>query len=159
VLEFNGFAVNHVMNITDVGHLTSDADSGEDKMAKGAAREGKSVQEIAKFYEEAFFKDTFALNILRPTTVCRATEHIKEMIDLIKRIEKNKYTYIADGNVYFDITKFAHYAELGKLNLEEKGVSRVAEDSAKKNKNDFVLWFTKSKFANQEMQWDSPWGR
>ncbi|MBW2971893.1 class I tRNA ligase family protein, partial [Candidatus Woesearchaeota archaeon] len=111
VLEMDGYKVKHVMNITDVGHLTSDADEGEDKMLKGAKREGKTVWEIAKFYEEEFFNDAEQLNILRPHTVCRATEHIKEMIELVKRIEKNGYTYTADGNVYFDTSKFGKYYE------------------------------------------------
>ncbi|MBW2968263.1 cysteine--tRNA ligase [Candidatus Woesearchaeota archaeon] len=159
VLELNGYSVSHVMNITDVGHLTSDADSGEDKMAKGAAREGKTVWEVAKFYEEEFFKDAGRLGLLRPTTVCRATDHIKEMIDLVKRIEKNGYTYTAEGNVYFDVTKFERYWDLVGHKPEAEGEARVEEDSAKKNKADFVLWFTKSKFGNQDMQWDSPWGK
>lgn len=160
-LEFNGLSVNHVMNITDVGHLSSDADDGEDKMVAGAKREGKTVWDIAKFYEEAFFKDTERLNILKPTVVCRATDHIPEMIDLNKKIEANGYTYVAEGNLYFDISKFDTYADLGNLNLTDEGesFSRVEKDDAKRNKQDFVLWFTQSKFGNQDMQWDSPWGR
>lgn len=148
------------MNITDVGHLTSDADEGEDKMAKGAAREGKTVWEVAKFYEEEFFRDTMSLGILKPDVVCRATDHIKEMIELVKRIEKNGYTYTSGGNVYFDTSKFSSYYELsGNKPDEDAAKARVEEDSAKKNKADFVLWFTQSKFGNQDMQWDSPWGR
>jgi len=160
VLELNGYSVKHVMNITDVGHLTSDADEGEDKMSKGAEREGKTVWEIAKFYEEAFFEDTRALNIKLPTVVCKATDHIKEMIELVEKIEKNGYAYNADGNVYFDTSKFDDYYVLSGFRPEEGDTeSRVGEDSAKKNKADFVLWFTNSKFGNQDMQWDSPWGR
>ncbi|MBN1544135.1 cysteine--tRNA ligase [Candidatus Woesearchaeota archaeon] len=160
VLEINGYNVSHVMNITDVGHLTSDADEGEDKMLKGAKREGKTVWEVAKFYEEEFFKDTKQLNVLRPHTVCRATEHIKEMVELVTKIEKNGYTYEAEGNLYFDTSKFKKYYELaGRAPEEEQTKPRVEEDRAKKNKADFVLWFTRSKFGNQEMQWDSPWGR
>ncbi|MBW2965137.1 cysteine--tRNA ligase [Candidatus Woesearchaeota archaeon] len=159
-LAFNGFKVKHVMNITDVGHLTSDADEGEDKMAKGAAREGKTVWEVAKFYEEEFFRDTEALGILKPDVICRATDHIKEMIELVKRIEKNGYTYVSEGNVYFDTSKFNSYYDLcGHRPDEDDTKARVEEDSAKKNKSDFVLWFTQSKFGNQDMQWDSPWGR
>lgn len=160
VLEANAHSVKHVMNVTDVGHLTSDADEGEDKMVKGAKREGKTVWEIAKFYEEAFFSDADSLGILRPTVVCRATEHINEMIDLIKKIEANGYTYQSGGNLYFDTSRFDNYYELaGHKPGEEETESRVEEDTAKKNKADFVLWFTQSKFGNQDMQWDSPWGR
>jgi cysteinyl-tRNA synthetase len=159
-LLFNGFKVKHVMNITDCGHLTSDADEGEDKMAKGAAREGKTVWEIAKFYENAFFSDCAALNIQKPEIKCKATEHIPEMIELIQKIEKNGYTYVSEGNVYFDVTKFSDYGKLSRMKIEgQEAGARVAVDEAKKNKLDFVLWFTKSKFGNQDMQWDSPWGR
>ncbi len=113
VLEFNGYEVKHVMNITDVGHLTSDADEGEDKMAKGAAREHKTVWEIAKFYENAFLEDMKKLNLKEPQIKPRATEHIQEMITQIKQLEKNGYTYIGEsGNVYFDTEKFTHYGEL-----------------------------------------------
>lgn len=158
-LLFNGFQVKHVMNITDVGHLTSDADSGEDKMLKGAKREGKTVWEIAKFYTDAFMSDTKKLNILSADINCRATEHINEMINLIKRMEKNDYTYTTGGNVYFDVAKLDDYGKLAKLNLEElKAGARVDLDENKKNSYDFVLWFTKSKFEDQEMKWDSPWG-
>ncbi len=160
VLERKGLIVEHVMNITDVGHLTSDSDEGEDKMAKGAEREGKTVWEIAKFYEEEFFKDTKSLNILKPTVVCKATDHIKDMITLIVYIEKNGYTYESGGNIYFDTSKFDNYYELAGHKPDESEMrARVDEDSAKKNKADFVLWFTRSKFGNQDMQWDSPWGR
>lgn len=158
-LKYLGFEVNHVMNITDVGHLTSNADSGEDKMLKGAKREKKTVWEIAKFYEDAFMTDIERLNIEKPETTPKATDHIKEMIEIIEKIEKNGYTYVAGGNVYFDTSKFKSYCELGRLNLKEleKG-SRVEKDKNKKHHSDFVLWFTKSKFDSQEMKWDSPWG-
>ncbi|NQU79365.1 cysteine--tRNA ligase [Candidatus Woesearchaeota archaeon] len=160
VLEMNAYEVKHVMNITDVGHLASDADEGEDKMILGAKREGKTVWEIAKFYEEEFNKDIKSLNIKPPTISCRVTEHIKEIIETIKKIEKNGYTYESDGNIYFDISKFKHYYNLsGHKPNDEETEARVDEDSAKRNKSDFVLWFTKSKFGNQDMQWDSPWGR
>jgi cysteinyl-tRNA synthetase len=159
-LELGGYEVKHVMNITDVGHLTSDADEGEDKMLKGAEREGKTVWEIAKYYEEAFFKDAERLGLLRPHVVCRATEHIAEMVEIVKRIEENGFTYVSEGNVYFDTSKFGSYYDLsGHKPSEDETQARVEEDSAKKNKADFVLWFTRSKFGNQEMQWDSPWGR
>ncbi|MFH1648992.1 MAG: cysteine--tRNA ligase [Candidatus Woesearchaeota archaeon] len=157
-LEYLGFNVKHVMNITDVGHLESDADTGEDKMAKGAKREGLSVWDIAKKYEESMWKDMAALNNRRPDIVCNATKHIKQMQDMIKKIEKNKHTYTADGNVYYDISTFPDYTKLSGAKLEDEKESRVEEDEHKKNKHDFVLWFTRSKFMNQEMQWDSPWG-
>ncbi|HII72113.1 TPA: cysteine--tRNA ligase [Candidatus Woesearchaeota archaeon] len=160
VLLYDGYEVKHIMNITDVGHLTSDSDEGEDKMLKGAKREGKTVWEIAEFYEEAFFDDFHALGLLDPDERCRATAHINEMIELVKRIEANGHTYIVDGNVYFDISKFEHYPELAKLKLEgQEAGARVDVDESKRNKQDFVLWFTRSKFGDQEMQWDSPWGR
>ncbi len=159
VLALDGYEVNHVMNVTDVGHLTSDADEGEDKMVKGAEREGKSVWDVAKFYTEAFFNDTDRLGILRPSVVCNATDHIKEMIALVERIEKNGYTYEAGGNIYFDVSKFEKYAELSRLDPDSEKQARVECDVGKKNHADFVLWFTNSKFGNQDMQWDSPWGR
>ncbi len=158
--EYLGYKVNHVMNITDVGHLQSDADTGEDKMELGAKRENKTVWEIAKFYENAFFDDCHKLNIKRPSVVCRATEHIPEMIDLVKKLEDRGYTYISNGNVYFEIDKFKDYNKLANLTMEElEAGSRIEVDENKKNPLDFVLWFTNSKFKNQIMQWDSPWGR
>lgn len=159
VLEYNGYDVNHVMNVTDVGHLTDDADSGEDKMAKGAKREKKTVLEIADFYTEAFFNDIVDLNITSPTTIAKATEHIKEMQNLVRQLETNGFTYEAKGNVYYDISKFKYYTDLGRLNLEQTmQTDRIQDDTGKKNKHDFVLWFTKSKFQDQALKWDSPWG-
>lgn len=158
--EYLKYNVNHVMNITDVGHLQSDADTGEDKMELGAKRENKTVWEIAKYYEDAFFDDCQKLNIKRPVVVCRATEHIQEMIDLVKRLEEKGYTYVSNGNVYFEIDKFEDYNKLANLSMEElEAGSRIEVDENKKNPLDFVLWFTNSKFKNQIMQWDSPWGR
>ncbi|MDR0321904.1 MAG: cysteine--tRNA ligase [Treponema sp.] len=155
-----GFDVNHVMNITDVGHLSDDADDGDDKMVKSAEERGKSVLEIADFYTKAFFNDTDRMNITRPTVVCKATEHIGEMIALIERIEKNGFTYFAGGNLYFDITKFPSYGELARLRLDDlRSGARTEQDQNKRNQGDFVLWFTKSKFENQALVWDSPWGR
>jgi cysteinyl-tRNA synthetase len=155
-----GFDVNHVMNITDVGHLSDDADDGEDKMVKSAEERGKSVLEIADFYTKAFFNDTERMNITRPSIVCKATEHIDEMIALIQRIEKNGFTYFAGGNLYFDISKFSSYGELALLRLDDlKAGARIEQDENKRNAGDFVLWFTKSKFENQALVWDSPWGR
>ncbi|MCL2443277.1 MAG: cysteine--tRNA ligase [Treponema sp.] len=156
-----GYEVNHVMNITDVGHLSDDADGGDDKMVKTAEERGKSVLEIADYYTKAFFCDTDRMNITRPVIICKATEHINEMITLIERIEKNGFTYIAGGNLYFDISKFPSYGDFALLRLDEstqKGFERIEQDENKRNPGDFVLWFTKSKFENQALIWDSPWG-
>lgn len=178
VLEWNGYVVKHVMNITDVGHLTSDADEGEDKMLKGAEREKKTVWEIAEFYTQAFFEDLAKLNIEMPTIKPKATDHIPEMINQIKQLEENGLTYIANGNVYFDTNKIDDYGKLAQLDKQDlQAGARIKVDKNKKNPNDFVLWFTKSKFLrnsiihplieniefddkkNQEMQWESPWGK
>ena len=165
-LRRGGYEVNHVMNITDVGHLSDDADDGDDKMVKTAEERGKSVLEIADFYTKAFFNDTDRMNIVRPNVICKATDHIKEMIALIERIEKNGFTYFAGGNLYFDISRFPSYGELALLKMDDLSASsekrtgaRIEQDKNKKNPNDFVLWFTKSKFENQALVWDSPWGR
>ncbi|MEM5948241.1 cysteine--tRNA ligase [Spirochaetia bacterium 38H-sp] len=159
-LEYAGYKVKHVMNVTDVGHLTSDGDEGEDKMIKSAREKGMSVWDIAHFFSDAFFNDIKELNILMPTVVCRATEHIPEMIDLVKRLEKNGHTYVSEGNVYYDTATFPDYGKLALLDRQElKAGARVAVDKSKKNPRDFVLWFTRSKFENQAMVWDSPWGR
>lgn len=159
-LRYAGYEVTHVMNITDVGHLTGDADTGEDKMVKSAEERGQSVLEIAKFYTDAFFRDEERLNIARPTIVCPATEHIGEMIALIKRIEANGYTYSAGGNLYFDVTKFPKYGDLALLKLDDlKAGARIEVDPNKRNPADFALWFSKGKFEGQALTWDSPWGR
>ena len=159
-LEYVNYKVKHVMNVTDVGHLQSDGDEGEDKMALGASREHKTVWEIAKFYEDAFFEDCKKLNIKRPTIVCRATDHIQDMINLIKKLEEKGYTYVSNGNVYFEIDKFEDYAKLANISMDDlKAGSRIEIDPNKKNPLDFVLWFTNSKFSNQIMQWESPWGK
>ena len=160
VLEYSGCDVNHVMNITDVGHLTSDADEGEDKMEKSARETGRSVWDIAEMYTKAFFNDTDRLNIKRPVIICKATDHIAEMIALIERLEKNGFTYQAGGNVYLSIDRFADYGKLAMLDKQELlAGARIAVDQGKHNPRDFALWFTKSKFENQTMLWDSPWGR
>jgi cysteinyl-tRNA synthetase len=159
-LRFLGYEVTHVMNLTDVGHLADDSDTGDDKLLKRAQERGKSPYEIADFYTEAFFKDTTRMNVLRPTVVCKATEHVAEMIALIARIEAKGYTYSAGGNLYFDVTKFPTYGDLALLKLEDlKAGARIEVDPNKRNPADFALWFTKSKFENQAMIWDSPWGR
>lgn len=160
-LRFAGFDVNRVMNITDVGHLSSDADTGEDKMLKGAKREHKTVMEIAKFYTDAFFEDCAKLNIKRPDVVEPATNCIDEFIDMISVLLEKGYAYIAGGNVYFDTSKLDTYYVFGNMNEDDLAVGvrdSVEEDENKRNKTDFVLWFTKSKFDDQELKWESPWG-
>ena len=157
VLILNKFKVKHVMNITDVGHLTSDADQGEDKMLKGARREKKTVWEVAEFYTKAFQDDLKKLNILAPNKWAKATDHIKEQISMIQTLEKKGFTYTAGGNVYFDTSKSKDYGKLTNLDFEHK--ARVSKDKNKKNEHDFVLWFTKSKFDSQEMKWSSPYGK
>ncbi|MDR1025521.1 MAG: cysteine--tRNA ligase [Treponema sp.] len=155
-----GYEVNHVMNITDVGHLSGDNDEGDDKMLKSAEERGKGVLEIADFYTKAFFADMERMNIERPTVVCKATEHVGEMIELIRRIEANGFTYFAGGNLYFDVGKFPAYGDLALLRQDElRAGARVKADLNKRSPQDFVLWFTKSKFENQALLWDSPWGR
>lgn len=155
-----GYKIKHVMNITDVGHLSDDGDEGEDKIIKSAREKGMTVWDIGEYFTQAFFRDTDLLNIKRPDIACKATEHIQEMIDLVKTLEKRGFTYTSQGNVYFDISKFPEYGKLARLNLDElKAGARVDVDSAKKNPYDFVLWFTNSKFSNQAMTWESPWGK
>ena len=159
-LRRSGYDVKHVMNITDVGHLTGDGDDGEDKIEKSARETGRTVWDIAEFYMKAFFRDEEALNIERPDIICRATEHIDDMINLIKRLEEGGHTYISGGNVYFSIDSISDYGKLARLNLDDlKSGARIEVDSNKKNPKDFVLWFTNSKFKDQAMMWDSPWGR
>ena len=160
-LRFAGYNVKRVMNITDVGHLSSDADEGEDKMLKGAKREIKSVMEIAKFYNDDFFADCDKLNITTPDVVEPATNCIDEYINIISTLIEKEFAYIAGGNVYFDSSKLDKYYIFNDFNEEDLAVGvreGVEEDSNKRNKNDFVLWFTKSKFEDQALKWDSPWG-
>ena len=160
-LRFAGYDVKRVMNITDVGHLTSDADEGEDKMLKGAKREKKTVMEIAKFYTDAFFADCAKLNIKTPDVVAPATNCIDSFIEVISALIEKGYAYEAGGNIYFDTSKLEQYYVFNDFREEdlEVGVREGVEaDSNKKNKADFVLWFTKSKFDDQELKWDSPWG-
>ena len=159
--RYVGYDVTRVMNITDVGHLASDADEGEDKMLKGAKRENKSVMEIAKFYTDAFFADCDKLNIKTPDIVEPATSCIDEFIKVIEGLIEKGYAYLAGGNVYFDTSKLEKYYIFNDFKEEDLAVGvreGVEEDTNKKNKNDFVLWFTKSKFEDQALKWDSPWG-
>ena len=160
-LRYCGYNVKRVMNITDVGHLSSDGDTGEDKMLKGAKREHKSVMEIAKFYTDAFFADCAKLNIKTPDVVEPATNCIENYIHIIERLLEKDYAYIAGGNVYFDTSKLEKYYVFNDFNAEDLDVGvreGVEEDENKRNKNDFVLWFTQSKFEDQALKWDSPWG-
>ncbi len=160
-LRWEGLEVKRVMNITDVGHLSSDADTGEDKMLKGAQREHKSVMEIAKFYTDAFFADCEKLNIKYPDVVQPATGMIDEYIKVITKLLDTGYAYAAGGNIYFDTSKLEKYYVFNDHDAEDlqTGVrDSVEEDANKRNKTDFVLWFTKSKFEDQALKWDSPWG-
>ena len=160
-LRFTGYDVNRVMNITDVGHLTSDGDTGDDKMLKGAKREHKTVMEIAKFYTDAFFEDCKKLNIKKPDIVVPATTYIDEFIRVISSLIEKGYAYEAGGNIYFDTSKLEKYYVFNDFNEEDLAVGvreGVEADENKRNKADFALWFTKSKFDDQELKWDSPWG-
>ena len=160
-LSYSGYDVKRVMNITDVGHLTSDADTGEDKMLKGAQREKKTVMEIAKFYTDAFFADCEKLNIKKPEYIQPATGCIAEFISMIETLLEKGYAYEAGGNIYFDTSKLEKYYVFNDFTEEELEVGvrdSVEEDTNKRNKADFVLWFTKSKFEDQELKWESPFG-
>ena len=141
-----GYEVHHVMNITDVGHLTSDEDTGEDKMLKAAEQEKMDVLALARKYEDFFFDEEKDLNIIRPEKVCRATEHVQDMIEFVKKLEEKGLAYVSGGNVYFDTVKFGHYGELSHKDIAglQHG-ARVEEDTNKRNPTDFVLWFTSSK--------------
>lgn len=156
VIKYNGYKIDGVMNITDVGHLTSDSDDGEDKMEKSAKRENKTPMEIANYYTNIFFDDLNKLNIDIPEHITRATEYIPQMIEFIKKLESKGYTYIIDDGVYFDVSKFENYGKLSNKNMNEIGVARVEENSQKKHPFDFALW----KFVPEShiMKWDSPWG-
>ena len=160
-LRYLGYPVKRVMNITDVGHLSSDADTGEDKMLKGAAREHKTVMQVAEFYTNAFFADCDKLNIKRPDAVEPATNCIDEYIHMVETLLEKGYAYLAGGNVYFDTSRLDKYYVFNDHDEEDLAVGvreGVEEDTNKRNKNDFVLWFTKSKFEDQALKWESPWG-
>ena len=160
-LIYNNYKVDRVMNITDVGHLSSDSDSGDDKMVKGAIREHKTVLEIADYYTKAFKNDTDKLNIKWPETVVKATDCINDYIKIIQTLLDKNYAYISNGNVYFDVTKLDDYYKLTNHVIDDMVVGareNVGLDNSKHNQADFVLWFTKSKFNEQELKWESPWG-
>lgn len=156
VIKYNGYSIEGVMNITDVGHLTSDSDDGEDKMEKSAKRENKTPIEIAKYYTDIFFKDLEMLNIDIPEHITKATEYIPQMIAFIQKLEAKGYTYIIDDGVYFDVSKFKDYGRLSNKSLDDIGVARVEENNQKHHPFDFALW----KFVPDShiMKWDSPWG-
>lgn len=157
VLRYNGYKIKHVMNITDVGHLVSDGDEGEDKMLKSAREEHKTPLEIAKYYTKLFFNDLESLNIESPEVICKATEHIKEMLEYVKELMKNGYAYETSTAIYFDISKLDKYPILSNLNVEEqKAGARVDVDPEKRNPYDFALWIKAPE--NHLMKWDSPWG-
>ena len=159
VLAYNGYKVKHVMNITDVGHLTGDRDMGEDKLEKGARREGKTAWEIADFYTKAFKEDMEHLNLIEPDIWCKATDYIAEQIDLIKKLEEKGYTYKTSDGIYFNTAKFKDYTKLSHQNLEalQEG-ARVEKNLEKKNPTDFALWKFSPKGAKRQMEWPSPWG-
>ena len=160
-LKYLGYDVQRVMNITDVGHLVGDGDTGEDKMLVAAKREHKTSMEIAKYYTDCFFSDCKKLGIRKPDVVTPATDHIPMYIKMIEKLLKDDYAYIANGNVYYDTSKFSKYYELSGRNKDDLLVAvrnDIEEDNSKRNPFDFGLWFTNSKFNNQELKWDSPWG-
>lgn len=169
LMRYLAYEVTHVMNVTDVGHLVSDADTGEDKLEKGARREGKTAWEVAKFYEDYFFKTMDKVLVKRPDIVCRATEHIKEQIGLIKRLEEKGFTYKIGDGIYYDSSKFADYGKLAQLNIKgQKARARVEQVSGKKHPTDFALWkfsypsdqpFDSAQGKKRDMEWDSPWGK
>lgn len=159
VLEVNGYKVNHVVNITDVGHLVSDADDGEDKMAAGAKRTGKTAWEIAEIYTDAFLEDLTLLNIKTPTVLCKATDHIAEQIEAIKQIEVKGLTYITSDGVYFDTSQDPEYGYLARLDREGlQGGARV-QQGEKRNVTDFALWKFSPPDEQRQMEWESPWGK
>ncbi len=158
VLVWNGYEVKHVMNITDVGHLVSDADTGEDRMEKGARRTGKSAWEIAEFYTQAFVEDMDRLNILQPTTWCRATDHIPEQIETIRGIEKKGFTYRTSDGIYFDTSKLDDYGYLARLDIEGLQAGTRVEMGEKRNPTDFALWKFSPADEKRQMEWESPWG-
>ncbi len=158
VLEYNGLKVKQIMNVTDVGHLTSDADEGEDKMEKAAKKEGKKASDIANHYLSIFKEDFKKLNIQSPTKWTKATEHLKEQINLIKKLEKKGFTYKTSDGIYFDTSKFPNYANFARLNIKELEAGKRIELKEKKNKTDFALWKFSQKEEKRQQEWDSPWG-
>ncbi len=158
-LEYNKYDVNHVMNVTDVGHLTDDGNDGEDKMEKGAAREHKTVWELAEFYTQAFKDDIGSLNIRTPDTWCKATDHIQEQIDMVRQLENNGLTYQTSDGIYFDTSKFKSYGAMAKLDIEGLQEGSRVDMGEKKNATDFALWKFSPQDAQRQMEWESPWGK
>lgn len=159
-LIYKGFKVKQVMNITDVGHLTSDSDTGEDKIEKGAKREGLTAWEVSKKYTDAFLKDEDKLNIIKPNIIANATDHITEQIDFIKKLEKKGFTYTIEDGVYFNTSKLKDYGKLTKLNIEKlRAGARIEKVAGKKNDTDFALWKFSPKNKKRDMEWSSPWGK
>jgi cysteinyl-tRNA synthetase len=157
-LTFLRFDVSHVMNYTDVGHLTSDGDTGDDKIEKAAARENKTAREIAEHYIKVFDDDSLSLNIIPPTVTCKATDYIKEQIEIVKQLEEKGYTYITDDGVYFDTSKFPDYGKLGNINVEGLEEGHRVSMGGKKNKTDFALWKFSEEPGKRQQEWNSPWG-
>jgi cysteinyl-tRNA synthetase len=158
ILKYNGYKVKHVINVTDVGHLTSDGDEGEDKIERAAKRENKSAKEIADYYLKIFKIDLNKLNILEPDIWCKATEHIKEQLKLIKKLEEKAYTYKTEDGIYFNTSKFKDYGKLAKLNIENLEAGKRVGLKEKKNKTDFALWKFSEEPGKRQQEWDSPWG-
>ena len=158
-LRYSGYKVKHVMNITDVGHLTSDSDTGEDKVEKEAQKEGKTAWDIAKNYEKAFFEDSEALNIKKPDIIVKATDLIKEQISFIQKLEEKGFTYVLNDGVYFDSSKIKDYGKLAKLDIEGLRAGERVDIRGKKNKTDFALWKFSPKDKKRDMEWESPWGK
>ena len=158
MLEFNGYQVKHVMNITDVGHLTSDADTGDDKMEKGSQRTGKSAWEIADYYTQEFKRDLTRLNILEPTIWCKATDHITEQIEMIRCIEAKGFTYPTSDGIYFDTSHLADYGHLARLDTSGLRAGARVDKGEKRNPTDFALWKFSLPDQKRQMEWDSPWG-
>ncbi len=158
VLEFNGYKVKQVINVTDVGHLTSDADEGEDKMEKAAAKEGKTAKEIADYYFKLFSEDLKKLNIKEPSVWCKATDYIKEQIALIKKLEEKEYTYKTSDGIYFDTSKFKNYGKLAMLDIAGLRAGERIDMKEKKNKTDFALWKFSEEEGKRQQEWKSPWG-
>ena len=158
VLEYNGYQVKHVMNVTDVGHLTSDADTGEDKMEKAAKKEGKNAKDIANYYLKIFREDFKKLNILEPNIWTKATEYIKEQIELIKKLEKKGFTYRTEDGIYFDTSKLKDYGKLAKLKMEGLEAGKRTEMREKRNPTDFALWKFSEEKGKRQQEWNSPWG-
>ena len=159
IFSYNDYKVKYIQNITDVGHLVSDQDEGEDKLEKGAKREGKTAREVADFFEEKYWSDTDKLNILRPTISCRATDHIPEQIEMVKTLEEKGFTYKITDGIYFDTSKQKDYGKMARLDIEGlKEGARVEANPEKRNITDFALWKFSPKNEKRHMEWDSTWG-